>query len=128
MASELGKVRGLGSAKHGTHHWWLQRVTALGNLLLVTWFVISLLRLPLHDYEAVHEWLAHPIAAVLMALLILNVAWHFRLGLQVVLEDYCHGGSRIVALALLHLWTWGTAAFALYAVLKIAFTGIADHV
>ena len=47
--TELGRVRGLGSARDGTHHWWLQRVTAAGNLLLVVWFVASLLRLPSYD-------------------------------------------------------------------------------
>ena len=121
--TQLGKVRGLGSAKAGAHHWWMQRVTAFGNLLLVLWFVISLLRLPSLDYAVVLSWLSAPLPAVLMALLVINVCWHFRLGLQVVLEDYVHGGSRVIALGLLHLWTFGMGALALYAIFKIAFTG-----
>jgi succinate dehydrogenase / fumarate reductase, membrane anchor subunit len=119
----LGRVRGLGSAKSGSHHWWLQRVTAVGNILLVLWFITSLVRLPSMDYTVVHKWLASPWAVVPMALLIINVFWHFRLGLQVVIEDYVHDGSRILTMALVHLWTFGMGAFALYSIFKIAFTG-----
>lgn len=121
----LGRVRGLGSAKAGAHHWWLQRVTAMGNVLLVSWFVVSLVRLPVLDHAGVTTWLASPWAAVPMALFIVNAFWHFRLGLQVVIEDYVHGGMRIVALALAHAWTFGAGAFALFSVLKIAFAGSA---
>jgi succinate dehydrogenase / fumarate reductase, membrane anchor subunit len=124
--TELGRVRGLGSAKSGSHHWWLQRVTALGNILLVLWFIVSLLRLPALDHGTVTSWLASPLAAVPMALLVLNVFWHFRIGLQVVVEDYVHGGMRIVTLALLHLWTFGVGAAALFALFKIAFGGSAQ--
>lgn len=119
----LGRVRGLGSARSGSHHWWLQRVTAFGNILLVLWFLFSLLRLPGLDHKTVVTWLASPLSAVLMALLVINVCWHFRLGLQVVIEDYVHGGMRIVTLGLLHLWTFGAGGFALFAILKIAFAG-----
>jgi succinate dehydrogenase / fumarate reductase, membrane anchor subunit len=119
----LGRVRGLGSAKAGAHHWWLQRVTALGNLVLVLWFLFSLLRLPSMEHDVVRAWLSSPLAAVPMALLVINVFWHFRIGLQVVVEDYVHGGMRVVTLGLLHLWTFGMGGFALYAIFKIAFTG-----
>jgi succinate dehydrogenase / fumarate reductase, membrane anchor subunit len=119
----LGRVRGLGSAKSGSHHWWLQRVTAAGNILLVLWLIFSLLRLPSHDYQTMHQWLGNPLAAVPMALLVLNVFWHFRLGLQVVIEDYVHGGMRVFVMGLVHLWTFGMGAFALFAIFKIAFTG-----
>jgi succinate dehydrogenase / fumarate reductase membrane anchor subunit len=119
----LGQVRGLGSAKSGSHHWWLQRVTAFGNILLVLWFLFSLLWLPELDHKTVITWLASPISAVLMSLLVVNVCWHFRLGLQVVIEDYVHGGMRVVTLGLLHLWTFGAGGFALFAIFKIAFAG-----
>ncbi len=121
----LGRVRGLGSAKHGAHHWWLQRLTATGNILLVLWFIFSLLRVDISDRSAVTAWLASPLAAVPMALLVINVFWHFRLGLQVVIEDYVHGGMRIITLGLLQLWTFGMGGFALFAIFKIAFGGAA---
>jgi succinate dehydrogenase / fumarate reductase membrane anchor subunit len=119
----LGRVRGLGSAKSGSHHWWLQRVTAVGNIILGFWLIISLLRLPGLDHKTVSDWLASPLAAVPMALIVLNVFWHFRIGLQVIIEDYVHGGLRIATLGLLHIWTFGAGGFALYAIFKIAFMG-----
>ncbi len=119
----IGRVRGLGSAKSGSHHWWQQRVTAVGNILLMLWFIFSLLRLPSLGYDSTIAWLSSPWAAVPMALLVVNVFWHFRLGLQVVIEDYVHGGMRILTLGLLHAWTFGMGAFALFSIFKIAFAG-----
>lgn len=120
----IGRVRGLGSAKSGAHHWWLQRVTAAGNVVLLGWFVISLLRLPSLDYETVVKWIQSPLVAVPLVLLVVNVFWHFRLGLQVFLEDYLHeGGTRIAALIALNFYTIGGAALAIFAILKIALTG-----
>ena len=121
--TEIGRVRGLGSAKSGAHHWWMQRLTAGGNLLLMLWFLVSLLRLPAYDYATVTAWLASPFAAVPMALLIASVFWHFRLGLQVVIEDYQHDETRVVALVALNFYTVAMAAFAIFAILKIAFIG-----
>lgn len=121
--TQIGRVRGLGSAKAGAHHWWLQRVTAASNLLLMLWFLVSLLRLPHYDLESVLVWLSSPLAAVPMALLIASVFWHFRMGLQVVIEDYMHHESRFAALLALNFYTVAMAAFAIFSILKIAFTG-----
>jgi succinate dehydrogenase / fumarate reductase membrane anchor subunit len=119
----IGRVRGLGAAKHGSHHWWHQRLTAGSNLLLVTWLVVSLFRLPLWDYRALVLWLSSPWASVPLILAVISVFYHLRLGLQVVIEDYQHDFSRIVALVLLNFYAIGGAALAIYAVLKIAFQG-----
>jgi succinate dehydrogenase / fumarate reductase membrane anchor subunit len=121
----LGRVRGLGSAKAGAHHWWLQRLTAVGNILLILWLILSLMHLPVSDHTRMLNWLASPVVAVPMALIVLNTFWHFRIGLQVVIEDYVHGGLRVVTLGLLHLWTFGMGGFALFAIFKIAFGGAA---
>ena len=121
--TRIGRVRGLGSAKEGAHHWWLQRLTAGGNFLLMSWFIISLLRLPHYDYATIVAWLGSPLAAVPMLLLIVSVFWHFRMGLQVVIEDYQHDETRVVALVLLNLYTVAMAGFAIFSILKIAFTG-----
>ncbi len=120
--TELGRVRGLGSAHEGTHHWWQQRVTAAGNLALMLWFVVSLARLPAFDYDTLHAWLASAWVAIPMILLIASVFWHFRLGLQVLIEDYVHGEGRVAALLLLTFFTAITAGIAIFAILKIAFT------
>lgn len=120
----IGRVRGLGSAKSGAHHWWLQRVTAAANVLLLLWFVVSLLRLPALDYVTVVKWIQSPLVAVPLILMTVNVFWHLRLGMQVFLEDYLHeGGTRVAALIALNFYTVGGAALAIFAVLKIAFTG-----
>ncbi len=120
----LGRVRGLGSAKHGGAHWVLHRMTAVGNLLLMPWLLISLVRLPTYDFTTVTAWLAQPMAAVPMMLLVISVFWHFRIGLQVVIEDYVHeDGLKFASLTALTFYTLGAAAFALFAIAKIALTG-----
>jgi len=120
----IGRVRGLGSAKSGAHHWWMQRLTAGGNLLLLLWFVLSLLRLPSLDHKSVVMWIHSPLVAVPLLLLVANTFWHFRLGLQVVIEDYQHEQSRVAAIVLLNFYTIGAAALAIFAILKIAFGGV----
>ena len=118
----IGRVRGLGSAHEGSHHWWHQRLTAGSNLVLVLWFVLSIALLPAHDWETVHAWLAQPWAAVPMILLIVSTFYHFRLGLQVVIEDYQHDETRVVALVVLNFFTIAAATTAIFAILKTAFT------
>ena len=120
--TELGRVRGLGSAKHGAQHWWAQRVTAASNLFLMIWFFAAIIRLPAYDYDTVHSWLGSPWAAVPLILLVVSVFYHFRLGLQVVIEDYQQDTSRIALLLLLNFFTVASAAIALFAILKVAFT------
>ena len=119
--TSIGRVRGLGSAKEGSLHWWRQRLTAGTNLLLMTWFFVSLLRLPGFDHRAVVQWLDTPWTAVPMVLLIVSVFYHMRLGLQVVIEDYQHHESRFALMILLNLFTVGAAALAVFSVLKIGF-------
>lgn len=120
--TSIGRVRGLGAAHEGTHHWWHQRVTAGSNLALMTWLIVSLIRLPDLGYETVQAWLSAPIAAVPMILLVISVFYHFRLGLQVVIEDYQHDESRIVLMTLLNFFAIAGAVFAIFSILKIAFT------
>jgi len=119
--TSIGRVRGLGSAKHGAHHWWRQRVTAGSNLFLTLWFVFAVARMPGYDYASVHSWLQNSWAAVPMLLLIVSVFYHFRLGLQVVIEDYQHEQKRVAAILLLNFFTVATAATAIFAILKVAF-------
>lgn len=119
----IGRVRGLGSAKHGSQHWWMQRVTAASNLLLVTWLVVSLLRLPLYDYRALVMWLQSPWASVPLILATVSVFYHLRIGLQVFIEDYVHGFQLVIALVLLNFYAIAGAALAIFAILRVAFSG-----
>ena len=125
--SAIGRVRGLGSAQAGAHHWWLERLTSVSTLLLFIWLLVSLLRLPGLDHEAVTDWLASPLAAVPMLLLIVSTFWHLKLGMQVVIEDYVHeGGLKLFSVTLLNFFTIALAALAFFSVLKIAFGGDAS--
>jgi len=123
----IGRVRGLGSARAGTHHWIQQRFTAIGNLLLVLWLIASLLMLPGLDYASVVGWLSQPLVAVPMMLMIVSVFMHLKLGLQVMMEDYVHDdGLKFFAILLLNFYAIGGAAASIFAIAKIAFTGAAS--
>ncbi|MCB2047696.1 MAG: succinate dehydrogenase, hydrophobic membrane anchor protein [Novosphingobium sp.] len=119
----LGRVRGLGSAKSGTHHWLLQRWTAIGNLVAIAYLAVSLLLLPNLGYPAVSAWVASPIPAIAIALLIVSTFWHARLGLQVFIEDYVHGANRVAAIIALNLVTFAGAAFGLLCIIRLALGG-----
>lgn len=120
----IGRVRGLGSAKHGGEHWLKQRLTAIGNLLLTSWFVISLLVLPNFEHATLAQWLAQPVVAVPMILMIANIFWHARLGLQVLIEDYVHDdGLKFATMAVLNFYVVASAVFGIFVVAKLAFTG-----
>ena len=124
--TSIGRVRGLGSAHEGVHHWLLQRFTAIGNLVLVLWLLVSFLMLPAYDYGTVTGWLASPVSAAALILLIVSTFWHARLGLQVLIEDYIHeGGSRFALTALLILVAVAGAVFGIFCIASIAFAGAA---
>jgi succinate dehydrogenase / fumarate reductase, membrane anchor subunit len=124
MSTNIGRVRGLGSAKSGTQHWIMQRFTAAGNILLVLWLIISITHLPGLDYDSVTTWLSQPLVAVPMMLMLVSVFWHLKLGLQVLIEDYVHDeGLKFGALMLLNFYAIGGAALGIFAIAKIAFTG-----
>jgi succinate dehydrogenase / fumarate reductase membrane anchor subunit len=121
MKTSLGRVRGLGSAKSGTHHWWLQRVTAIGMAVLMSWFVISMIGLIGADYMAAMAWVRQPVVAIILLVLIGTAFYHMRLGIQVVIEDYLDGALKIAGIVLLNFGSIVLAAACLFSVLKIAF-------
>lgn len=121
MGTEIGRVRGLGSAGHGAQHWWHQKLTAGTNFLLIVWLLASIATLPSYDHGTVRLWLHSAWAAIPMALLIASVFYHFRLGLQVVIEDYSHKESRFVLTVVVNVFTLATAGTAIFSILKVAF-------
>jgi succinate dehydrogenase / fumarate reductase membrane anchor subunit len=126
LRAPLAVVLGRGAAGEGAAHWWAQRASALALVPLTLWFLLSLTRLPLDDYVAVTLWMANGSNPLWLALLLLALCFHSRLGVQVVIEDYVHGAaSKFTALLLnsaVHLLLAGTG---LYAVLHIALRGFA---
>ena len=124
MRTSLGRVRGLGSARSGASHWWHERLTSVASLILLVWFFVSLVRLPDLGHETLTQWLAAPLVAVPMLLLILTVFWHLAAGLRVVLEDYVHAeGSKLFWLVAINFASLFAAGLCVFAVLKIAFGG-----
>jgi succinate dehydrogenase / fumarate reductase membrane anchor subunit len=122
METPLGRVRGLGSARSGAVHWWHERLTSISTFLLLIWFFVSLLRLPDLQYTTVAAWLAAPLAAVPMLLLIVSVFWHLSSGLRVVVEDYVHEeGGKLFWLVLINFASLFAAGLCIFAVLRIAF-------
>jgi len=94
MRSELGRARGLGSAKAGLHHWWAQRLTAVALLPLSLYFVVSVMLLAGDTRAGVAAFLAAPWNTVIYLCLIVALFYHLALGLQVVIEDYVHSEAK----------------------------------
>lgn len=124
LRTDLGKVRGLGSAKEGTQHWWAQRLTAIALIPLVLWFVASVAGLAGADIGPVRAWIAQPVTAILLVVLIGVTFHHMQLGLQVVIEDYVHAEwLKFTSIILVKFAAVLLAAAAAFSVLKIAFAG-----
>ena len=119
--TSIGRVRGLGSAHDGAHHWLVQRFTAVGNFLSVLFLCISLVMLADLDHATVTGWISEPIPAFMLALLVITTFWHARLGLQVLIEDYVHeAGSKFAALLVLNLLTFAGAGFGLFCIARLS--------
>jgi succinate dehydrogenase / fumarate reductase membrane anchor subunit len=124
LETNLGRARGLGSAKEGVEHWWMQRVSSVALIPLTLWFVYGVATLAGEEFATVHAWIAAPFNAVMMILFISTTFYHTQLGLQVVIEDYVHGeGVKITSLLLLKFTCVGLTIASVFAILKIAFGG-----
>ena len=121
IRTPLAHVRGLGAAKDGTHHWWMQRVTSVILVPLVLWFVISLLSVSRADYESLQHWLGSPVNAGLLVALLTAMFYHASLGMQVIYEDYVRPeGAKVIAVLVTQLVLFLLGAISIVAVLKIA--------
>jgi succinate dehydrogenase / fumarate reductase membrane anchor subunit len=121
FANSLTNARGLGAGRHAVSHWKLQRITAIANLPLVIWLILSLLHLKGASHDVFITWLAHPIHAILMILFVLSAFLHASLGAQVVIEDYVHCKFMLIAkLVGQKLFFIALAVACLFSILKIA--------
>jgi succinate dehydrogenase / fumarate reductase membrane anchor subunit len=121
MATPLKRVRGLGAAHRGTETFWRQRVTAIANIPLVIFLVLSIVSHIGASYGEVKAYLAQPIVAVLMLALILSAAIHMRIGLKEIIEDYVHSEyCKVTALLLVTFFAGAVGLACTLAILKIS--------
>lgn len=118
--SPLGKALGHGSAKMGTEHWLAQRLTAIGLIPLGLWFVFALVPLQHGSHELIVAWVAEPMNAVLLILLVIGLIYHSMLGMQVIIEDYVHGALEYVTLIIVRFVHIVLAVAGIYAVVVTA--------
>lgn len=121
--SPLARAIGLGSAKEGVEHWWVERVSAVALVPLTLWFVASIIGHTYSDYATFIVWLGTPINTILMILLQVALFRHTALGLQVVIEDYVHSGAKFAVLVTMRLGCFSLAIAGIIATLRIAFGG-----
>ncbi len=124
LRTPLGRARGLGSAKDGTAHWWMQRMTAIALVPLLLWFVASIAASAGADHAAATAWLARPLNGILVLLMVIAGFHHAQLGLQVVIEDYVHTEwIKVFGIIAVKLAAVAFAVAAVFSVLKISFGG-----
>ncbi len=122
LRSPLGRVRGLGSARTGVHHWWHQRTSAVALVPLSLWFVYAVLGHMRGSHAETVSWISSPFITVLLVALLAAMFYHAKLGLQVVIEDYVHHElAKLALITLMNLTLALGALLGVVAVLKIAF-------
>jgi succinate dehydrogenase / fumarate reductase membrane anchor subunit len=99
--TQLNKCKGLGSAKDGANHWWMQRLTALGLLPLVIWFVVTILKITMSNQIGLIEIIRSPINLTMLILFLVVSIYHGMLGMKVIIEDYVHAEGTKFALIIL---------------------------
>ena len=121
LRSPLGRAVGLGSAKEGVEHWWLQRITAVALVPLSLWFVIAIIRLVGADVDTVGDWVGRPLPAILLVLLLIASFYHASLGLQVVIEDYIHAEfAKLGLVIIVRLACFAFVVAGIFAVVSMA--------
>lgn len=124
MRTPLARVRGLGSAREGTGHFWQQRLTGVANIFLVLFFVGLVLALSGADYLTTRQALSNPFVALILLAGLLSVFYHMRLGMQVIIEDYVHNeGLKLVLFMLNIFFAAGMAVAVTFSLLKLSFGG-----
>lgn len=122
LRSPLSQARGLGSAKDGVGHWWVQRMTAIALVPLTLWFVVSVARFPLLDHATLIAWLKAPLVAPAMVLFLGAMVHHASLGVQVIVEDYVgNEGVKIGTIVFAKFGLYALGVASAFSVLKIAF-------
>lgn len=120
--TDYKRVEGLGSAHDGVHHWWVQRLTAIALLVLGPLFLFPFASALGGGYEAVRATYASWWNAFIAVAFVITAIWHLVLGLQVVIEDYTGGATRVALLIVVQLLGWALGAAGVLAVATLAFS------
>ena len=124
LRSPLAKAKGLGASGDASHHFWIQRITALALIPLVIWFCFSIALLPETSYNAIISWIQSPFNAIMMILLVIVSFQHTHLGLQVIIEDYIsQHGARLFGILLVKFISYFMMAAGVYSIIKITLGG-----
>ncbi|MBO0755604.1 MAG: succinate dehydrogenase, hydrophobic membrane anchor protein [Bradyrhizobiaceae bacterium] len=122
MRTPLGRVRGFGSARSGTEDFWYERLTAVALVPLTAAVILIVMSLLGRNHAAVVQILGSPIVAIIMLLFVLTTAYHMKLGMQVVIEDYVHDEAMKYTLLIGNLFFCVVVALAAsFAILKLSF-------
>ena len=122
MSTPLARVRGLGSARSGTEHFWFQRLTAVANIPLSIAFVVVVVALLGRNHAAVVQILGSPLVAVIMLLFIVSITTHMRIGMQVIIEDYVQDeGAKLALLLANTFFAFAVALASAFAILMLSF-------
>ncbi|MBY0360658.1 MAG: succinate dehydrogenase, hydrophobic membrane anchor protein [Phreatobacter sp.] len=122
MRTPLGRVRGLGSARSGTEHFWMQRVTAVANVPLSLFVIGLIITTAGSNYAAVKATLGSPLVAIPLILFVVSATWHMRLGMQMIIEDYVPAeGTKVVLLLANTFFSVAVGMGCVFAILKLSF-------
>jgi len=120
LRTPLANVKGLGSAKEGAHHWWMQNLTSIALIPLTLWLAYSIASFGGMSYEEITAWMQSPLVSVSLALLVVVMIYHAQLGIQVIIEDYVGGWLRIASLIMLNFTCIALVFLALFSIIKIS--------
>lgn len=120
LRTPLSAAKGLGSAKEGAHHWWVQRLTSIALVPLTLWLAYSIVTFGEMNYQSVVVWMQAPLVASALAILVVVLFYHVQLGIQVILEDYVHGGLKIASLILLNFACISLVFIGLFSIIKVS--------
>lgn len=120
LRTPLSNAKGLGSAKEGAHHWWVQRLTSIALVPLTIWFAYTIASFGEFSYSAVIVWMQSPVVAVILALLVVTMFYHVQLGVQVIIEDYVGGWRKVTSLIALNFACIALTFMGLFSIIKVS--------
>ena len=121
MRTPLGRVRNLGASHSGTTDFWRQRITAVAMVLLIVPVIVVVMMMLGSNQAAAKQILSSPLVAIILLLFVIVSAWHMKIGMQVVIEDYVHSEQlKLAAIMANNFFSFAVALASIYAILKLS--------